>query len=174
MWSESKPMQKFKAYWQITRNWQLLFPVLGVLGLLYSSYKLAKLLLGDTSIILMASLALFLTYVLIRLCLFIFKKLENKWVVEHRWEMIRIFIVFAITGSSSVLIGRPIIAFLGINKENLHPILYYILFIVVSLFFYQILLVAFGWLFGQFRFFWQFEKKMLSRMGLGFLFGKNC
>ncbi|MGB5647230.1 MAG: DUF6787 family protein, partial [Muriicola sp.] len=30
-------------------------------------------------------------------------------------------------------------------------------------------LVLFGWLFGQFRFFWNFEKKMLHRIGLGFL-----
>ena len=35
---------------------------------------------------------------------------------------------------------------------------------------YQILLVAFGWLFGQFKFFWNMEKKMLRRLGLGFLF----
>ena len=30
---------------------------------------------------------------------------------------------------------------------------------------YQLLLIIFGWLFGQFHFFWAFEKKMLSRMG---------
>ncbi len=166
-------MQKFKAYWQITKTWHFLFPFLGIIGLLYSSYKLAKLVLGDTSLILVASVSLFLTYLLTRLCLVIFKKLENKWVVEQRWELIRIFIVFAITGSSSVLVGRPIIKLLGITKENLNPVLYYILFVVISLIFYQILLVAFGWLFGQFSFFWQFEKKMLRRFGLGFLFGKN-
>lgn len=162
-------MQKFKDHWQITENWQLLFPFLGIVGLLYSSYKLAKIFLGD-SLLLIISVTLFLTYVLIRLCLFIFKKLEGKWIIEQRWEIIRIFIVFAITGSSSVLVGRPIINLLGITKENLNPILYYTLFIIISLIFYQILLVAFGWLFGQFKFFWQFEKKMLSRFGLGFLF----
>ena len=161
-------MHKFKARWQITENWQLIFPVLGLLGLLYCSLKLARAILGD-SVLLIASVSLFLTYVLTRLCLIIFKKLEGKWVVEQRWEMIRIFIVFAITGSSSVLIGRPIIRLLGITTENLNPVIYYALFIVISLIFYQILLVAFGWLFGQFNFFWHFEKKMLKRFGLGFL-----
>ena len=165
-------MQKFKEYWQINKNWQFLFPFLGILGLLYSSYKFTKLFLGDF-IFLMLSASLFLTYLLIRLCLFFFKKLENKWVVEYRWEMIRIFIVFAITGSSSLLIGRPIIKLLGITRENLHPILYYVLFIFVSLIFYQILLVAYGWLLGQFKFFWKFEQKMLRRFGLGFLFKNN-
>lgn len=166
-------MQKFKEHWQITKNWQLLFPVLGIIGLLYSSYKLTKILIGDTSIFLVASVVLFLTYVLTRICLFIFKKLENKWIVDQRWEIIRIFIVFAITGSSSVLVGRPIIKLLGVSKENMGAMLYYSLFIIISLIFYQILLVAFGWLFGQFKFFWKFEKKMLSRFGLGFLFNKN-
>jgi photosystem II CP47 chlorophyll apoprotein len=31
---------------------------------------------------------------------------------------------------------------------------------------YQILLVFWGWLLGQFDFFWAFEKKMLSRLGI--------
>lgn len=166
-------MQKFKEHWQITQNWQLLFPFLGIVGLAYSGYRLAKLVTPDHSIFLTASIALFLTYILLKLCLFIFKKLKGKWIVKQRWEMIRIFIVFAITGSSSVFVGRPIIDLLGISKENLGGFVYYMLFVFISLIFYQILLVLFGWLFGQFRFFWEFEKKMLSRIGLGFLFKEN-
>jgi len=81
--------------------------------------------------------------------------------------MIRVFIVFAITGSSSVFVGRPIMKIIGITKENLNPFIYWILFIIIGLIFYQILLVTFGWLFGQFNFFWEFEKKMLKRFGLG-------
>lgn len=162
-------MQKFKVRWQIQQNWQLFFPLLGILGLLYSSYKLSKIFTQNLNIYLTASVTLVLCYLLLKLCLFFFKKLENKWVVDYKWEMIRIFIVFAITGSSSVLVGRPFIKLLGITKENLNPVLYWVLFIVISLIFYQILLVAFGWLSGQFQFFWKFEKKMLRRFGLGFL-----
>lgn len=163
-------MQNFKERWQIQKNWQLIFPFIGIVGLIYSSYKLAKIFTNDFNIFLTASIALAVTYLLIKLCLFFFKKLENKWVVEHRWEMIRIFIVFAITGSSSVFVGRPFIKLLGITHENLNPIIYWVLFVFVSLIFYQILLVVYGWLFGQFKFFWDFEKKMLGRFGLGFLF----
>jgi len=162
-------MRKFKERWQIQQNWQLIFPFLGILGVVYSSYKLAKLITKDYNIFLSISVALVISFLLIKACLFIFKKLENKWKVAYRWEMIRIFIVFAITGSSSMFVGRPIIKLLGIQKENLNIFLYWFLFITVSLVFYQILLVAFGWLFGQFQFFWQFEKKMLRRFGLGFL-----
>jgi hypothetical protein len=34
---------------------------------------------------------------------------------------------------------------------------------------YQILLVFVGFIFGQFSFFWNFEKKMLERLKLGFI-----
>ena len=80
--------------------------------------------------------------------------------------MIRVFLVFAITGSSSVIIGRPFIKLIGITKDNLSPIIYWVLFIFIAMVFYQILLVFFGWLFGQYQFFWNFEKKMLRRFGL--------
>lgn len=163
-------MQKFKERWEIRQNWQLLFPLLGIIGVLYSAFKLAKIIAKDTGIYMTVGVTLVFSYLIIRCCLFIFKKLENKWVVKYRWEMIRIFIVFAITGSSSVLVGRPIIKLLGISKENLNVFIYWVLFILIGLLFYQILLVAFGWLFGQFEFFWNFEKKMLRRFGLGFLF----
>ncbi len=163
-------MRKFKNRWQITHNWQLLFPLLGLIALVYSAYRLAKLLFADGSIFLLISISLFLFFLLLKITLLLFKVLENKWIVNQRWEIIRIFIVFAVTGSSSVLVSRPLIKLLGITKENLNPFLYYTLFIIISLICYQILLVAFGWLFGQFQFFWNFEKKMLSRFGLGFLF----
>jgi hypothetical protein len=81
--------------------------------------------------------------------------------------MIRIFIVFAITGSGSVFVGRPLIKLLGISPENIPLIPYWILFGVTSLIVYQVLLVSIGWLLGQFNFFWEFEKKMLKRFGLG-------
>ncbi|MBN2867923.1 MAG: hypothetical protein JXK08_04565 [Flavobacteriaceae bacterium] len=158
-------MKAFKQRWQIQQNWQLLFPILGVLGLLYSSYKLANLFFDN--IYLKIGLTLVIIFVLLKFTLFLFSKLENKWKVTYRWELITIFIVFALTGSSSVFVGRPLIKFIGITKENLNPIVYWILYIIIGLIFYQILLVCFGWLFGQFQFFWNFEKKMLRRFGLG-------
>ncbi|MBR9845610.1 MAG: hypothetical protein GYB35_05630 [Algicola sp.] len=160
-------LETFKSRWEIQKNWQLLFPVLGLIGLGYSAYKLAFALTGSYTFLLTISIAVLLFYLLLKLTLFIFKKLENKWILDYKWEMIRVFIVFAVTGSSSMLIGKPIMKFIGITKENLNPIIYWVLFIIIGLIFYQILLVTFGWLFGQFKFFWEFEKKMLKRFGLG-------
>jgi len=159
-------MKRFKERWEIQKNWQLLFPFLGVLGLLFSSYRLALKLSGDYHIFFTILTTIALYFVFLKLSLFLFKKLEKKWLVTYKWEMIRIFIVFAVTGTSSLFVGRPIIKLLGITKDNLNPILYWILFIIIGLIFYQILLLFFGWMFGQFQFFWEFEKKMLSRFGL--------
>lgn len=158
-------MKTFKSAWEIKQNWQLLFPLIGLGSLGYSAFKLSSLLpFSELYIIFPVSLVVF--YALLRIVLFAIGKLESKWIVNQRWELIRIFIVFAITGSSSVLVGRPIIKWLGITQDNLHPLMYWILFISISLIFYQVLLVLIGWIFGQFQFFWNFEKKMLRRFGL--------
>ncbi|REE25757.1 hypothetical protein DFQ09_102348 [Winogradskyella pacifica] len=159
-------MEKFKKHWEIQHNWQLLFPFFGLVILGYSAFKISNGFLDNYGLTLTIVGALFVFFFLLKLTLFIFKKLEKKWVLDYRWEMIRVFMVFAFTGTSSLVIGRPIIKLMGITKENLNPILYWFLFIIIGLIFYQILLVTFGWLFGQFKFFWEFEKKMLRRFGL--------
>lgn len=158
-------MENFKKNWQIQQNWQLIFPVLGVLILAYCSYRLADVLVGHINLFLVLIASVVLFSLLLKVTLFAFKKLENKWILEHRWEMIRVFIVFSVTGSSSVFIGKPIMALIGITKDNLNTAVYWVLYIFVGLVFYQIMLVFFGWLFGQFKFFWEFEKKMLGRFG---------
>jgi hypothetical protein len=38
---------------------------------------------------------------------------------------------------------------------------------------YQITLPITGFIFGQFKFFWNFEKKFLTKIGLGFIFKKR-
>jgi len=165
-------MKTFKARWEIKQNWQLLFPILGLFSLGYSSFKLAKTLPFDALYITIPAFVV-VFYILLKVVLFAINKVESRWVVNQRWELIRIFIVFAITGSSSVVVGRPIIQLIGITKENLHPLFYWILFVTVSLIFYQILLVLLGWVFGQFQFFWNFEKKMIRRFGLGKLLNES-
>lgn len=159
-------MKEFKEHWEIQQNWQLIFPLMGMVLLSYSSYKLANLLLPNFGIAMISLVAIAITLVLLKGCLSLFKKLEKKWSVTYKWEMIRIFIVFSLTGSSSVFIGRPIIKLLGITQANL-GIFYWFFYIAIGIIFYQILLVVFGWLLGQFSFFWEFEKKMLRRFGLG-------
>jgi hypothetical protein len=158
-------VKKLKERWEIVKNWQLIFPLLGIVGLGYSAFRLSSLFLKEQHIALNIALTAGIFFLLLKFVLFIFKKLESKWDIKYRWELISIFLVFAITGSSSVFIGKPIIKFIVITKDNLPAFAYWILYILIGFIFYQILLVAIGWLFGQYHFFWNFEKKMLKRLG---------
>ncbi len=92
-------------------------------------------------------------------------KLRKRWGISSNWQITVIFIVFAITGSTSAKIAGPVVEFLGMTKENTNLWIYWPVRILLIFPIYQIFLVSFGWLFGQFEFFWNFEKKMLKRMG---------
>jgi hypothetical protein len=94
------------------------------------------------------------------------EKLKKRWGVTSNFQLIVIFIVFAITGSSAAFAAKPITNFLGINYDN-SGWLYYLVKFVLIFPLYQVLLVLLGFIFGQFDFFWNFEKKMLHRLKLG-------
>ena len=95
--------------------------------------------------------------------------LKQRWGIQSNWQLAIIFVVFAITGSASAWLSKPFCFWLGILKEDLGfwftPVRLLLIFPI-----YQVLLVLIGTLFGQSKFFWAFEKKMLKRMGLGFIF----
>ncbi|MEN3324545.1 DUF6787 family protein [Mariniflexile soesokkakense] len=94
------------------------------------------------------------------------EKLKERWGIEQNWQIIIIFIVFAITGSTASFIGQPILNYLNITSESFGTFGYWFIRIVLLFVMYQFMLVFFGWLFGQYKFFWNFEKKMLKRIGL--------
>ena len=94
------------------------------------------------------------------------KKLKERWGVDSNFQLIVIFLVFAITGSTASKLAAPVTHLMGIDRELVSAWIYWPIRILVIFPIYQILLVVFGWLFGQFSFFWNFEKKMLSRFGI--------
>lgn len=98
------------------------------------------------------------------------KKLKKRWQIESDWALLAIFIVFAINGSFAAWVAKPVTNFLGLSPDAISVWLYWPLRILLIFPIYQITLPIIGWLFGQFSFFWTFEKKFLSRLGLGFLF----
>ena len=102
-------------------------------------------------------------------------RLKEKWDIKSNFQIIVILFVFALTGSASVKFAEPVLDFLSINIttfENflLGKLFYYFLRIIIVFPIYQILLILIGTLLFQFKFFWQFEKKILSKIGLKFLF----
>ncbi len=101
------------------------------------------------------------------------QRLKARWGIHSNFQLVMILVVFAVTGSSAAKLASPLTTFLGVNAESTSPWIYWPIRIFLIFPIYQVLLVFFGFIFGQFRFFWNFEKKMLSRMGLGFLFNKK-
>jgi|TARA_B100001175_G_C19109578_1_gene449028 hypothetical protein len=92
-------------------------------------------------------------------------KLKLKWGIESNFQIILILIVFAITGSLSLVVSDPILNFIGLEKENVNPWIFTPLRLIIVFPVYQVLILIIGFVFGQFKFFWQFEKKMLIKMG---------
>jgi len=99
------------------------------------------------------------------------KKLKTRWNIETNGQLFVIFLVFAITGSSAAKLAAPVTDFFEITKE-MGWYIYWPFRILIIFPIYQLLLVFFGWVFGQYEFFWNFEKKMLRSLGLGFLVKK--
>jgi hypothetical protein len=103
------------------------------------------------------------------------KKLKERWNIQSNFQLVIIFVVFAITGSLSAYLAKPVLVILGVSREVfpdyfIGGFFYYSLRILIIFPIYQVLLVVIGSIFGQHKFFWNFEKKMLTRLGLGFLF----
>jgi len=94
-----------------------------------------------------------------------FKKLQKRWNVNAKQAVI-ILIVFACTGTTVLFIKEPLLnIIIGEEEKNwMHSLLYFILILPV----YNILLLCYGWVFGQFKFFWAFEKRFVRR-----IFGKK-
>lgn len=97
-------------------------------------------------------------------------RLKQRWGINSNLELIAIFTVFAINGSFAAWVAKPITEFIGLSPQTVSPWFFWPLRILLIFPIYQTTLPLVGWLFGQFKFFWAFEKKFLSRLGLGFLF----
>jgi Na+-driven multidrug efflux pump len=94
------------------------------------------------------------------------ERLRVKWKVQSIWQVIIILIVFTCTGFTVLFIKKPLLEFLAGEKgdSTLASVLYYLFILPI----YNVLLLGYGFIFGQFQFFWEFEKRTFNR-----LFGKK-
>ena len=93
-------------------------------------------------------------------------KLKNRWGINSNLQILKIFIVFGITGSTAAWISEPICNFFGINTENLNIPIYWFARIILITIVYQFILIFVAVIFGEFKFFWRFVKKFLNPFGL--------
>ena len=88
------------------------------------------------------------------------ERMKQKWGLTSIWQVVLILIVFSITGMTVVWIRPIIFKILGIEDASgwLKTISYLVLVFPL----YQCLLLLYGFIFGQFNFFWEKEKKLVK------------
>ena len=92
------------------------------------------------------------------------QNLINKFNAKSKLHLFIIFLVFGLSGSFSLWISAPILSALDLkNILNNYPL--YIFFrVLIIIPIYQLILIIIAILFGEFDYFWRFEKKFLKRM----------
>ena len=85
--------------------------------------------------------------------------------IQSLYQFMVIMLIFAITGSLSLYITVELFQFIGLQAENLNPIIFWPIRIILLFIIYQVLLLLVALPFGQFQYFWKFEKKFLNRFG---------
>ncbi len=87
------------------------------------------------------------------------EKLKLKWGLTSILQVIIVLLVFSITGTTVVFLRKTLFGWIGFTSETAFWLksVVYILFMLPA---YQVLLLFYGSLFGQFNFFWNKEKKM--------------
>jgi hypothetical protein len=89
------------------------------------------------------------------------QKLQDKWKLKSLFQVIMVLIVFSLTGMTVVLV-RPLV-FNWFGFTELTPFwLKTITYILLIFPMYQILILVYGALLGQFSFFWEKEKKLFN------------
>ena len=84
-------------------------------------------------------------------------KLQEKWQVESLFQVFVILVVFSLAGSTIAATKDYYFGFLGFYEHTNAFVK-----IIVALLVYQVVLLFYGTLLGQFRFFWNKEKKMFQ------------
>lgn len=89
------------------------------------------------------------------------QKLQSRWNTKSITQVIVILFVFALTGTTVVYIAKPLLKwfFQPDPIPTWAKISYYILILPI----YNLILLGYGFIFGQFKFFYEFEKRFLNR-----------
>ena len=90
-------------------------------------------------------------------------KLIKIFKVKNLTQLIIVFTVFGITGSMSVILGEYILNFF-FNQNLNNSIFFWVLRLILIFPLYQLLLIVFGTIFGEFNYFWGFTKKILTKL----------
>ena len=94
------------------------------------------------------------------------QKIIDKFHAKSFKHLIIIFLVFALSGSASLLMSSSVLTAINLKELiNFYP-LYLLVRIILLIPIYQLVLIIIATLFGEFRYFWNFEKKFFKRLRL--------
>jgi hypothetical protein len=92
------------------------------------------------------------------------QRLQTKWKLDSLFQVVMVLVVFACTGFTILFIKNPILNFFGIERGGGQGFVNTVLYLLLVLPLYQIFLLIYGFIFGQFNFFWEKEKQIFKRM----------
>lgn len=89
-------------------------------------------------------------------------RLKKRWHLKSTFQVVIVLVVFACTGFSVLFLKPYIMELITGSQEATRTgtILYYVFILPL----YNVLLLFYGFVFGQFDFFWQFEKRFFNRI----------
>jgi hypothetical protein len=93
------------------------------------------------------------------------QRLQTKWNLDSLFQVVMVLVVFACTGFTILFIKNPILNFFGIERGGGQGFVNTVLYLLLVLPLYQIFLLMYGFIFGQFNFFWEKEKQIFRRIG---------
>jgi hypothetical protein len=89
-----------------------------------------------------------------------FDKLKERWHVDSTWRVLVIMLVFSISGMSILPCRRAIFHLLHIGSQTPFG-LKFLAWLAIVFPLYQVFLIVYGTLLGEFQFFWEKEKSMV-------------
>lgn len=90
-----------------------------------------------------------------------FEKLRSKWGIRSNLQIVLILVVFSLAGSTAVALKNLYFQLLGID-ETTSGLIKTVAYLALLFPTYQLLLLIYGFLLGQFGFFWEKEKKLIN------------
>jgi len=89
-------------------------------------------------------------------------KLKQRWNLKNGWQVFMVLFVFACTGFTVMFLKNPLLDLIdpSFKESTTFTVLYYVFILPI----YNLILLFYGFICGQFKFFWEFEKRFVKRM----------
>ena len=90
------------------------------------------------------------------------KNFVNFFGANSRLHLLKIFIIFGLAGSLSVILSEPLITFISMEKFISNKFFYWVVRLILIFPIYQFVLIALALLFGELNYFKKFFIKFIN------------